>query len=164
MIAGLRLPVRAALLALACYAVLAGLTFLWLVPHSGGRWPLDIRFPTYSLAEAAAYLQLLPFTARDIYAGPVFWVDMVFPPALGLLLALWLRNWGATLWRVGPLAYVLADWSENLLIGRMLAGLPDLPPASLIQMASYATLGKYIALVATLVLLLAVMIRGMRHG
>ncbi|KNG95199.1 hypothetical protein [Pseudaestuariivita atlantica] len=154
-----RLPVRWAGLTLVLYLVLAGMVFFWLVPHSGGRLPLDVRFPTYSVGEASTYLQLLPFYARDIYAGPVFWVDMLFPPALGVTLALWLKAWGVTLWRVGPLAYVLADWSENFLVGRLLAGLPDLPSVELIQMASYATLGKFVALVCTLALLLVTVLR-----
>ena len=162
--AATRLPVRWTLAALLLYLLLAGLVFLWLVPHSAGRWPLDLRIPTYSVTDAAIYLKLLPPLARDIYAGPVFYVDMVFPPVLGVALALWLRNWGVQLWRVGPLAYVLCDWSENFVIGRLLAGLPDLPAVQLIQFASYATLGKYMALGCTLMLLVVSVLREKMNG
>ncbi|MGR3503609.1 hypothetical protein [Pseudaestuariivita sp.] len=164
LLATLRLPWKAALLALVLYAALMGVILFWQMPHAAGALPLDLRFPTYSLAAAEEYLWRLPPVARDILVTWVFWLDTAFPPALGLALILWLRNWRVPGAEAAPVTYVCADWAENLVTRRILTDLPSLPDLAFLQVAQSLTLVKYLALLSSVALLIWGVVREGRHG
>ena len=85
---------------------------------------------------------------RAVYLGPIAWLDTLFPPLLGLLLA-------SVIWRLGrrwlamiPFLYTATDlWENAVLHGITRSGEVDLADhASALTQGKYALLGLALAL------------------
>ena len=143
-----RVVVPTALAALVCLAA-----FRWRDARLGGLELLDTR-QWYTPEQAAALfgaLDLLDPRARAVYAWTEVSVDVVFPAAYGLLLALaLLRLYGdGRPFYLLPLAGAVADVFENISIA-LLAATYDGAPSSWTRVAAVFTLLKSVLLLAAL--------------
>ena len=148
-----RVVIRTVLAALFCVAV-----FQWRDARLGGLELLDTR-QWYTPEQAAALfgaLDRLDSRARAVYAWTEVSVDLIFPVAYGLLLALaLLRLFGdARPFYLLPIAGAVADGFENISIA-LLAATYDGAPSSWTRVAAVFTLLKSVliltAFAATLV-------------
>lgn len=142
------------------YALLLGVGALLLVPASDGQLPPDAWITGYDAPQVAAWLVAMGDEGRAIYLGPVNWLDTLFPPLLGLLLA-------SVIWRLGrgwlavvPFLYTATDLWENA----VLRGIVRSGDASLAEHASSLTQGKYALLALALALLWMVWRDHRRNG
>jgi len=142
------------------YALLLGIGALWLMPASGGQLPPDTWITGYDQARLAGWLAALTEEGRALYLGPIRWLDTLFPPLLGLLLA-------SAIWRLGrvwlamvPFLYTATDLWENA----VLAGIVRANDAALADHASSLTQGKYALLGLALALLWMVWRDHRRNG
>lgn len=142
------------------YALLLGVGALLLVPASDGQLPPDAWITGYDAPQVAAWLVAMGEEGRAIYLGPVNWLDTLFPPLLGLLLA-------SVIWRLGrgwlavvPFLYTATDLWENA----VLRGIVRSGDASLAEHASSLTQGKYALLALALALLWMVWRDHRRNG
>lgn len=131
------------------YALLLGVGAFWLVPASGGQLPPDTWITGYDAPQVAAWLAAMGDEGRALYLGSVNWLDTLFPPLLGLLLA-------SVIWRLGrgwlavvPFLYTATDLWEN----SVLRGIVRSNDATLAEHASSLTQGKYALLGLSLALL-----------
>ena len=143
-----RVVVPAVLVALFCVAV-----FQWRDARLGGLELLDTR-QWYTPEQAAALfgaLDRLDPRARAVYAWTEVSVDLLFPVAYGLLLALaLLRLFGdARPLYLLPVAGAVADVCENISIA-LLAATYDGAPSSWTRVAAASTLLKSVLLLAAL--------------
>lgn len=140
------------LLTLATAAVYAALLFQGVVrmtPEAGGLPPFDVRIGGYGEDEARAYLAALSDEGKRLLLGPVRTLDTIFPPMLGLLLALLIFVNGRVWLALVPFGYTAADLWENATVGAMVvANDPAMGPA-----ASNLTQGKYALLILSLAIL-----------
>lgn len=142
------------------YALLLGVGALLLVPASDGQLPPDAWITGYDAPQVAAWLVAMGEEGRAIYLGPVNWLDTLFPPLLGLLLA-------SVIWRLGrgwlavvPFLYTATDlWENTVLRGIVRSG-----DASFAEHASSLTQGKYALLALALALLWMVWRDHRRNG
>ncbi len=143
------------------YAALIGVGVVKVMPATRGLKPFDLRYFGYSYEDALTYLTALTFDTAALLIGPVRWLDTSFP----LLFAATLIGWGWLLAKQAPdhikgltvllpLGYLSLDYVENHLVAKMISG--ALPSAEQVQMASSVTVGKFLFVVAC-VLLLAVL-------
>lgn len=131
------------------YGLLLGIGAIWLAPASGGQLPPDTWITGYDQARLSDWLSALTPAGRALYLGPLGWLDTVFPPLLGLLIA-------SIIWRLGrvwlalvPFLYTATDlWENAVLRGIVLSG-----DASLADHAAALTQGKYALLGLALALL-----------
>lgn len=142
------------------YALLLGVGALLLVPASDGQLPPDAWITGYDAPQVAAWLVAMGDEGRAIYLGPVNWLDTLFPPLLGLLLA-------SVIWRLGrgwlavvPFLYTATDLWENA----VLRGIVRSGDASFAEHASSLTQGKYALLALALALLWMVWRDHRRNG
>ena len=145
----------------AVYAALIGVGGVWLWPEAGGLVPFDLRPGGYGPEAAATYLAALSEAGRRAYLGPVAWLDTIFPPLLGLLLAcpVWRAGWRGL--AAVPVLYALSDLSENAVIRRMLVT----GDAGLARWGSAFTQAKFVlAALAALIAWRAVRRRGNGAG
>ena len=152
-----RVVVPAVLAALFCVAL-----FQWRDARLGGLELLDTR-QWYTPEQAAALfgaLDLLDPRARAFYAWTEVSVDLVFPAAYGLLLALaLLRLFGdARPFYLLPLAGAVADVFENISIA-LLAATYDGAPSCWMRVAAVFTLLKSVLILAALIAALGGAIR-----
>lgn len=133
--------------------------YLWtaLLPGANGEFPFDIRAFGYSVETAGTYLAALTDDARAVLAGPVRWLDTVFPICFAAWLALisWARG-SRFIARAGAVLavfYGIADLAENAAIQDLLAG-PVPPMAELVERASLLTTTKYKLLVGAVALII----------
>jgi hypothetical protein len=131
------------------YVLLLAVGLFWLRPESGGQLPPDTWITGYDALRLGGWLDAMGEQARAIYLGPVAWLDTLFPPLLGLLLA-------SAIWRLGrgwlamvPFLYTATDLWENA----VLHGIVQTGDTSLADHASALTQGKYALLVLALALL-----------
>ena len=144
-----RVVVPAVLAALFCVAV-----FQWRDGRLGGLELLDTR-QWYTPEQAAALfgaLDRLDPRARAVYAWTEVSVDLLFPVAYGLLLALaLLRLYGSGRpFHLLPIAGAVADVLENISVA-LLAATYTGGPASWTRVAAVFTLLKSVLLLAALV-------------
>ena len=144
-----RVVVPAVLAALLCVAA-----FQWRDARLGGLELLDTR-QWYTPEQAAALfgaLDRLDPRARAVYAWTEVTVDLIFPAAYGLLLALaLLRLFGdARPFYLLPIAGAVADVFENISIA-LLAATYDGAPSSWTRVAAVFTLLKSALLLAALI-------------
>ena len=143
-----RVVIPAVLAALLCVAA-----FQWRDARLGGLELLDTR-QWYAPEEAAALfvaLDRLDPRARAVYAWTEVSVDLIFPVAYGLLLALALLRLygnGRPVYLL-PLAGAVADVVENISIA-LLAAVYDGAPSSWARVAAVFTLLKSVLLLAAL--------------
>ncbi len=131
-------------------ACVAGL--VWRQHRLGGLELLDSR-GWYTPGEAAALfdaLDRLDANARLVYAATGLTIDMVFPVAYGLLLAILLvRLWrGAAPLYLLPLAMAAADMLENLTVAALALSYAG-APTPLAWPAAIFTLVKTVLMAAT---------------
>ena len=144
-----RVVVLTGLAALVCVAA-----FQWRDARLGGLELLDVR-QWYTPDQAAALfaaLDRLDPRARAVYAWTEVSVDLVFPVAYGLLLALALLRLSANGRPVYllPIAGAVTDIFENVSIA-LLAATYDGAPSSWTRVAAVFTLLKSVLLLAALV-------------
>lgn len=142
------------------YALLLGVGAFWLVPASEGQLPPDAWITGYDAPRVAAWLAAMGEEGRALYLGPVNWMDTLFPPLLGLLLA-------SVIWRLGrgwlavvPFLYTATDLWEN----SVLRGIVRSNDPALAEHASSLTQGKYALLALALALLWMVWRDHRRNG
>lgn len=135
----------------AVYAILLWLGARYLYAGSDRLPPFDARVLGYSAQAAREYLAALGPDQVRIYTGPMHWIDTLFPPLLGGWIWITLRWLGAAraVW-LAPL-YVLVDWGENALVGRMLEAGAQGVSDGLVAWASAATAVKFAALALALI-------------
>lgn len=154
-----RVLVPLAFLTAGVYAVLLFLGVVMMMPEAQGQLPFDPRIWGYDTEEARDYLAALSDFGRWLYLGPVRLLDSLFPPLLGLLMALLIAVNGRPLLSPVPFLYTAVDLWENARIAEMLRrDAPELAPG-----ASSLTQGKY-ALLALSVALLWLAWRSRRRG
>jgi hypothetical protein len=133
----------------AVYALMLGIGMLWLVPASGGTLPPDTWIAGYDAGQMTAWMMALEEQALALYMGPLHWLDTLFPPLLGLLIA-------SAIWRLGrgwlamvPFLYSATDlWENAVLRGILRSG-----DVGLSDHAAALTQGKFALLSLSLVLL-----------
>jgi hypothetical protein len=131
------------------YVLLLAVGMFWLRPESGGQLPPDTWITGYDALRLGGWLDAMGEQGRAIYLGPVAWLDTLFPPLLGLLLA-------SAIWRLGrgwlamvPFLYTATDLWENA----VLHGIVQTGDTSLADHATALTQGKYALLALALALL-----------
>lgn len=127
------------------------------VALADGALPPDMRWQGYDMLGVRDWLRALPPAGIALMQGPVFWLDTVFPPLLGLTLAWWMRPLRGAFGMVCVLAamsYVALDWGENALVQRMLTAGQDYLTFADAARASAFTQGKFAALALCVVLAL----------
>ena len=135
-------------------ALLCVAAFQWRDARLGGLEVLDTR-QWYTPEQAAALfgaLDRLDPRARSVYAWTEVSVDLIFPVAYGLLLALALLRLfgdGRPLYLL-PIAGAVADVFENISIA-LLAATYDGAPSSWTRVAAVFTLQKSVLLLAALI-------------
>lgn len=141
------------LTALTCavYALLVWLGNQYLFAGVEELPPFDLRITGYGLQEARAYLEALHPTQVTLYAGPLRWLDTLFPLLFGLWILVTLRALGRPLVARIALVYVALDLAENALIGRMLAQGAEGVSAELVGWASGLTVAKFAAVALALI-------------
>jgi len=132
------------------FAALAGFAETYL--RAGGMGVLDGRLLGYDLAEAGAYLAALSSRQTALYLGQFRLADTAFPALLALALLLWFRRWSAGGLRLAlTLAvalYLGADYTENMLIGRLIELGPERLTEQAVATASLFTQAKWMILAA----------------
>lgn len=136
------------LLTAIAFATLAGFAELRL--RAEGMGVFDARLLGYGAAEARAYLAALSAEQIALYQSQFRLADTAFPALLALVLLLWFRRGargGVRLALTLAVAlYLAADYTENMLIGRLLdlgpEGItePSVATASLFTQAKWAIL------------------------
>jgi hypothetical protein len=131
------------------YLLMIAIGLLWLVPASGGLYPPDTWTTGYDAKRVSAWIMALEDQGRALYQGPILWLDTLFPPLLGLLIA-------SAIWRLGrgwlamvPFLYSATDLWENAVLRRIL----DTGDLSLSDHAAALTQGKFALLALALALL-----------
>lgn len=140
------------LFALATALVYGALVYygLFRLGVESGRLPMfDIRALGYGPTEAEAYLAVLTDEGRRLIAGPIRILDTLFPPMLGLLLALSIWANGRPFLAPVPLGYTAVDLWENATVGAMIHS----GDTALATTASNLTQGKYALLLLSLAIL-----------
>lgn len=144
----------------AIYLLMLGIGAIWLVPASGGMLPPDTWITGYDAARMTNWMMALEERALALYMGPLHWLDTLFPPLLGLLLA-------SIIWRLGrgwlamvPFLYSATDLWENAVL-RGIIGRGDV---SLADHAAALTQGKFALLGLALALLWMVWRDHRRNG
>jgi len=157
-----------ALILLGALAI-AFLALFWLTPFGiptlkrlgGGQASPDLRLG-YTAEDTYRLLDLYGERGRAHWRRMLL-VDMIFPAVYGTWLALlglaWVRwaaagSWWATLAVALPVIAAAADYAENVLLLRVIAGVPKRFP-SLVAAASVFTRIKFLGGAATLILPLA---------
>ncbi|MFG6531619.1 MULTISPECIES: hypothetical protein [unclassified Sulfitobacter] len=149
------------------FAALAGFAETHL--RAAGMGVLDGRLLGYDLPEVRAYLSALSPEQTALYLGQFRLADTAFPALLALALLLWFRRWSSGGLRLGlTLAvalYLGADYTENMLIGRLVELGPDRITAQAVATASLFTKAKWLILAGclTAALLLGLRARNKRN-
>jgi hypothetical protein len=160
-----RLATRRVIILAVVAALLCLAGFQWRDARLGGLELLDTRqWYTPEQADALfAALDRLDARARAVYAWTELSVDLVFPVAYGLLLALALLRLfgnGRPLYLL-PIVGAVADVVENLSIA-LLAATYDGAPSSWTRLAAVFTLLKSVLLLAALAAVVGGAIRWLR--
>jgi len=132
---------------------------------SGGLPSFDFRSSGYSHEEAQDFLYALSTGGTEYYLNVVQKIDTVFPALLTAVLTIGiyhLMRGGSALLRLvllaAPLAYAGFDYWENGLVRQMLQFIGEELPRELSSLASIATVSKFAALGAAVLILLALMV------
>ena len=149
-----RLATRRVVIFTGLAAVLCVAAFLWRDARLGGLELLDTRqwYTPKQVDALFGALDLLDPRARAVYAWTEVSVDLIFPVAYGLLLALaLLRLFGdARPFYLLPIAGAVADVMENISIA-LLAATYDGAPSSWTRVAAVFTLLKSVLILSALV-------------
>lgn len=131
------------------YALILGIGAFWLVPASGGNLPPDTWITGYDAARMTNWMMALEESALALYMGPLHWLDTVFPPLLGLLLASVIWNLGRGGLAMVPFLYSATDlWENAVLRGIVRSGDVGLSGhAAALTQGKFALLGLSLALV-----------------
>ncbi|THH37152.1 hypothetical protein E4Z66_09495 [Aliishimia ponticola] len=155
-------------------AILCLAAFRFLVPGLTAveTLPFDLRFGGYDLTSTQDYLRDLDARGQTgAYLTFYRWIDTVFPVAVFGVVAS--AIWGLW-WRPAPAiavlgilvsaGYVVADYVENASVAALLRTGADGVTADAVLIASSATQGKWVALLAAAMLavlgLLVTLVRG----
>lgn len=144
----------------AVYVAMLGIGILWLVPASGGFLPPDTWITGYDPARMTGWMMALEQRALTLYLGPIHWLDTVFPPLFGLLLASVILRLGRGWLAMVPFLYTATDLWENAVLRDILRS----GDVSLADHASALTQGKYALLALALALLWMVWRDHRRNG
>jgi hypothetical protein len=136
------------LLTAVIYALMLGLGYGWLMPESGGQLPPDTWITGYDAARLQTWVDAITDRGRALYLGPILWLDTLFPPLLGLVLALAIWRLGRRWLAMVPFLYTATDLWENAVLRGILrsgdVGLAD--HAAALTQGKYALLGLSLAL------------------
>ena len=140
------------------FAALAGFAETQL--RVDGMGVFDARLLGYTLAEARAYLAALTPDQAALYGGQFRLADTAFPALLALALLLCVRRHAKGGFRLAltmaVALYLAADYTENMLIGRLLKLGPEgiteqtVATASLFTQAKWAILALNLAAISLL--------------
>lgn len=145
---------------------------LWTVPGieetAGGLRLLDMRFTGYSYEEAQEFVSALGDEGTALYLGAQYWLDMVFPPLLGVVLFLfyhWLfPGLPGLIAGVVSITYVAADILENFSVAAMLrAGADGITPEMVATANQWTTAKWGLALIGVVMLVIGIALRLRRH-
>ena len=131
------------------YLLMLGIGVLWLVPASAGYLPPDTWITGYDAARMSGWIMGLEERAIALYLGPIHWLDTVFPPLLGLLLASVIWRFGRGWLAMVPFLYSATDlWENAVLRGILRSGDVGLAgQAAALTQGKFALLGLSLALV-----------------
>ena len=140
----------------------------WTVPRieetAGGLRLLDMRFTGYSYSDVRDFVAAIGEEGTSLYLGAQYWLDMLFPPLLGVVIFLFFR-WlfpglpGLTIGTIS-LSYVAADILENLAIAAMLrAGAGGLTPQMAAKASQWTTFKWGFALLGLVMMLIGIALR-----
>jgi len=131
------------------FAGLAVFSSVWL--SADGMDVFDGRVRGYDLVDARAYLSALSIEQTGLYQGLFRFLDTIFPALLAVTLCLSFRRAARRGLRLAFLVmtalYLGADYTENAMVGRMLALGPDGINARTVDTASLFTQVKWGAFV-----------------
>ncbi len=134
-----------ALLTAIAFATLAGFAEFRL--RADGMGALDARLLGYGLTEVQTYLAALTPEQTALYRTQFRLADTAFPALLSLLLLLWFRRCTMGGLRlaltIAVALYLGADYTENMLIGRLLVMGPEGITAEAVATASLFTQAKW---------------------
>lgn len=164
-----RIAVWMGLSACAVYLVMVLVT----LPHPedvANLAPFDLRPGGYSLQAASDLLTALGPEGRSNYLTRQIPLDMVFPALytialISLLFFCERAHQRPRLTRIGVTLTVLGglcDYCENLGVGVLLMAWPDVP-AMVVQLASAATVTKFLAIGMAVLVAAAAAVSGWRH-
>ena len=130
------------------YLLMLGIGLLWMVPASGGHLPPDTWITGYDAARMTGWIMALEQRALTLYLGPIHWLDTLFPPLLGLLLASVILRLGRGWLAMVPFLYSATDlWENAVLRGILRSGDVSLADhASALTQGKFALLGLAVAL------------------
>ncbi len=141
---------------------------VWTTPKieqfSGGLRLLDMRFSGYTFSEAREFVAALGEEGVELYLGVQLWLDMIFPPLLGVVLFYayrWLfPGWPGSAFGVLALASVLVDYMENMALYVVLrAGADAMTPEMVATAHQWTTVKWSFALAGLAVLFVGLALR-----
>ncbi len=144
---------------MAIYVTMITWTLPTIQAAAGGLPAFDMRPGGYDFAAAQTFLTALSQDGRDLYLGAQHRLDLIYPGLLALTLILGLRLvWAprlATQFSIAACVAAVADYTENMLVGRMLRQTVDAVTPDMVASANWATLvksaGDTIAMTALLI-------------
>ncbi|MGC1496941.1 MAG: hypothetical protein WA790_14105 [Sulfitobacter sp.] len=137
---------------LAYFVGLAIFARFWLGAADLGTF--DAQIFGYGLGDAQTYISGLSNGQIALYRGPFRIADTIFPALLALTLLLWFRRWTVGSARLSltlvTALYLAADYTENMLVGRLLVAGADGLTMKDVDTASLFTMGKWGVLIVCL--------------
>ncbi len=131
------------------FVVLAIFATFWLA--GSDMAPFDSQFFGYNFDQAQMYLDDLSGEQVALLRGVFRVADTIFPALLALTLLLWFRRWTQGGVRLGltllTALYLAADYTENMLVGRLLSQGADRITLRGVETASLFTMGKWALLI-----------------
>lgn len=134
------------------FLALAVFSIFWL--SAGDVGAFDGHFRGYEFNTAKTYLAALTPRQSALYLGPFRIADTIFPALLALTLLRWFRHQTAQPMRLIltllTALYLAADYTENMLVGRLLRLGADGITDQTVTMASGFTQIKWVVLIICL--------------
>ena len=128
---------------------LAVFAVFWLSGADLGTF--DSQFLGYAFGHAQTYIAGLTDDQIALYRGPFRIADTLFPALAALTLLLWFRRWTIGGVRLSltlvTALYLAADYTENMLVGRLLAVGADGLSIGAVDAASLFTMSKWALLI-----------------
>lgn len=117
-----RTQIRLVVITIVYFLALAVVSIFWLT--AGGEGAFDGHILGYGFKTAETYLAALSPAQKSLYQGPFRIADTIFPALLALTLLRWFRHQTAQPMRLVltllTALYLAADYTENMLVGRLL--------------------------------------------
>ncbi|MBV7408636.1 hypothetical protein [Maritimibacter sp. DP1N21-5] len=145
------------------YGLLVGWVGPWLTELAGGLAVLDTRPTGYGLVEVQALLEAAQPGFVDAYVHVATTWDRAVPVLAGAMFTLGLWT-GGGIWRVLAvlgLAYAVSDLTENMLVARLMQGMPEEITPEAVARASAVSVTKWVLVGACFVALVARFAAGM---